>query len=233
MLTVGQSPAPENHRHAITTDWLVDAAVTTGKLADDSVTAAKIAADAVGSSEIATDAVGTAEIAANAVGSSELADGAVDTAAVQDAAVTYPKLANDRPMCRAVWSANTSCTTGTDTAIAWGGTDAYDISGMHDPAVQNTRLTAQVAGVYSIGGWYLMAADTTNTRSIYIRLNGTTMLAQDRRLAPNSGSAMCSIGTTDYKLAVNDYVELIANQNSGGSLNVTGGAFHAKWIGPG
>lgn len=245
-----QSAALVDHGHARVQPGSVD----TAGLQDDAVTAAKIAADAVGSSEIAANAVGSSEIATNAVGADELADNAVDTAAIADNAVTNPKLADNAvntaeiatgavtatkvsfPMVRAVWSANTAVANDSDAAVAFGGTDEYDTDTMHNPASQNTRITIGTAGVYGIGGWYVMAADADGARGIYLRKNGTTIIAQKKittaafGAAPNDAMEIY----TEAKFVATDYVELMAqNIASGGSLNVTNGAFYASYRGPG
>jgi len=226
-----------DHVHARAQPLSVD----TGAIQDDAVTAAKIAADAVGSSEIAANAVTSAELATDAVVAGKIAAGAisqsadfaagvVDSAALATGAVIQGKIAV--PAVRAVWSANTSVASATDVPVAFGGTDSYDTDAMHDPTTNNTRITMPVAGVYDVGGWFEMAANAAGTRSIYVRLNGTTLIDRDRTLpaALGTGGVLDYLSIqTEYKFAANDYVELIANQNSGGALNVTGGAFYASY----
>jgi hypothetical protein len=53
-----------------------------------------------------------------------------------------------------------------------------------------------------------------------IRLNGTTMLAGQSGPAMAAKETRIAVSTL-YVLAVNDYVELMAYQSSGGALNVT------------
>ena len=53
-----------------------------------------------------------------------------------------------RPAVMAVSTADTSLTTDTWVGpIAFGGTDEYDTDGMHNPATNNSRLTATAAGL--------------------------------------------------------------------------------------
>lgn len=241
-----QQPADATHTHARAQPLSVD----TLALQDDSVTAAKIAPDAVGSSEIAADSVGTSEIAplsvtaaeiandtitasqiaANAITSSELADNAVDAAAIATGAVTATKV--NVPCVRAVWSANTSIPNDGVAAVAFGGTDEYDTDTMHNPAANNTRITFNTAGVYDVGGWWVMAADADGARGIYIQKNGTTIIAQKKITTACFGGApndAMEISTT-AKFAAADYVELFAqNIAAGVALNVTNGAFYATY----
>lgn len=229
-----QSSALADHGHPRALPNSVD----TAAIQDDAVTAAKIVANAVGASELADNAVDTNAIADNAVTLAKMADNSVGTTELVDDSVTAPKI--NVPSCRAVWSANTSVPSNiaTVTAIAFGGTDAHDTNSMHDPSTNNTRITMPVAGVYSVGGWYQMAADANNSgfRGIYLRVNGTTFIDQDEVVTAAFGGAgrdVRSIGDTDYKFAANDYVELVARQvnTSPGppALNVTGGAFWATY----
>lgn len=135
---------------------------------------------------------------------------------------------------KAVWSANTAVATDTNVAIAFGGTDEYDVGGLHNPASNNTRITFQAAGVYDVGGWYVMAPDIDGARGIYIQKTlaggGTSIIAQKKITtavfggAPNDAMEI----SVHAKFAVNDYVELFAqNIASGATLNVTNGAFYA------
>lgn len=91
-------------------------------------------------------------------------------------------------------------------------------STMHDTVTNNTRLTCRYAGVYQITGNCGFAASATGQRAIRIRLNGTTYISSDSRV--NAGAVLIDTTTTTlYPLAVNDYVELMVFQDSGGALN--------------
>ena len=98
-------------------------------------------------------------------------------------------------------------------------TEDFDTDAIHDTVTNNTRLTAKTAGKYLITGIIEYAANATGNRATAIRLNGITFIAET--LVPNAGSGtLVFVGTTTiYDLAVNDYVELMAFQTSGGNLN--------------
>jgi hypothetical protein len=51
-------------------------------------------------------------------------------------------------------------------------------------------------------------------------LNGTTYIGSTLALNTGAGIPTKVVVATHYQLAVNDYVELIAYQDSGGNLNV-------------
>jgi len=142
----------------------------------------------------------------------------------------------DPPRCRVYNSANISLTSGVVTALTFN-TETSD-TGMHSTSVNTSRITvpSDGAGWYSIGGTVRFAANTTGYREIKVTLNGTTDIAVMR--VPNSGATDDARVTihTEYPLAVGDYVELNATQNSGGALNALGGfayspMFYAKWQG--
>jgi hypothetical protein len=140
------------------------------------------------------------------------------------------------PQVRAVWSANTIVNDNTDAAIAFGGADAYDTNTMHNPATNNTRITFITAGVYTVGGYYVMEPDAQGARGIYILKNGATIIVQKKILTAVAGTApndAMEISVQD-KFAANDYVELFAqNIASGANLNVTNAAFYATYQGVG
>jgi len=134
------------------------------------------------------------------------------------------------PAVRAVLSASTLVATATDVAIAFDAADAYDTDSLHNPASNNTRITCNVAGVWIFGGWYEMEVNSAGTRSIYLRLNGTTIFARHRIPTVGGSGVVDDLSITgELKVAATDYVELIANQNSGSSLNVTQSQFWASY----
>lgn len=142
------------------------------------------------------------------------------------------------PACRVYRTTNQSVTTGAGQAVAFDA-ERYDTDNMHSTSVNTDRITFNTAGLYLVsgnGGWALSAGGSY--RRIAIRLNGATYIAitQYRAGEANTGNEL-SIATT-YKFAVNDYVQLIAEQDTGASLNLAAVAafspeFAATWIGLG
>lgn len=98
--------------------------------------------------------------------------------------------------------------------------ERFDTNSIHDTATNNTRLTAKTAGKYLIIGYFRIAQNATGQRLAAIRLNGTPMIA---RVTENPNSTAVSpelCVSTIWNMALNDYVELYAFQDSGGSLDV-------------
>lgn len=100
--------------------------------------------------------------------------------------------------------------------------EVYDTDTMHDNSTNNSRLTCKTAGVYVITGQINYAANATSVRDAFIYVNGAAV-ATARGRDPENAGAYIQV-TTQYELAVNDYVQLYGYQVSGGDLNVTNGA---------
>ena len=107
------------------------------------------------------------------------------------------------------------------TAVALN-SELYDTDAIHDNVTNNSRLTCKTAGVYVITGHIDLEESTTGLRSLFIRLNGTTYIAeyQSNNVEGGPGFSWITSIATIYKLAVNDYVELMIRQTSGGSLDL-------------
>ena len=96
-----------------------------------------------------------------------------------------------------------------------------DTDSIHSTSVNNGRLTAQTAGLYEIEYSLEFAPHATGSRTVLIRLNGSTYIAATGFQADqNVGATINVTGGTSYNLGVGDYVELGTFQNSGGNLNV-------------
>ncbi len=110
-----------------------------------------------------------------------------------------------------------------DTALTFNGERGTDPDGQHSTSTNSGRLTCVTPGLYLILGNVEFAHHTTGTRATWIRLNGATRIATQASAAtPAAGSIPTQVQVTALRaLAVNDYVELMAFQNSGGPLNAT------------
>jgi len=76
-------------------------------------------------------------------------------------------------------------------------------------------------GEYEIYGSLYFAANAVGSRGAAIRLNGVTYISSSRGMADTTAAQGTSIAiVTNYVLAINDYVELMGWQSSGGVLAV-------------
>jgi hypothetical protein len=102
--------------------------------------------------------------------------------------------------------------------------ERYDTDTCHSTSSNTSRLTATTAGKYHIGGAIDWAANDTGIRQCYVRLNGSTIIAVQTTNNTGAGNNCQMVVGTIYDLSATDYVELIALQTSGGSLNVAANA---------
>jgi hypothetical protein len=96
--------------------------------------------------------------------------------------------------------------------------EIFDTDAIHDPGI-NSRLTCKTSGVYLVEFGIEFAVNATGQRYVYIRKNGTANVASAFRAAlPTFQTSVEKVKLLN--LAVNDYLELVVFQNSGGALNV-------------
>jgi hypothetical protein len=129
--------------------------------------------------------------------------------------------ANSNLLARVTATATQSLTNNTATKITFNTasstptTDSYDPQAWFDNA--NDRITIGQAGFYTISANVGFATNATGRRLVQIYVNGS-----DRggvQVAALSGATTILSASTNVYLAVNDYVEVFALQQSGGALN--------------
>jgi hypothetical protein len=135
-----------------------------------------------------------------------LAENAIDAHAAMPAARVYNGAAQ-------------SITTATPTALAFN-SERFDTDTIHDVVTNNSRLTCKTAGIYSIFGSVRFATNAIGRRELFIKLNGTTIIATQIIQAVTDVNITGLNISTLYSLSVNNYVELFVQQTSGGDLNV-------------
>ena len=138
------------------------------------------------------------------------------------------------PAARVFHNAALSIANASLTALSFN-SERQDTDAIHDTVTANSRLTCKTAGFYLIFGTVRWDVNSSGNRSIGIRLNGTasdpaTTLAnvQVNGIATNNSDMAVATG---YQLAVNDYVELVVRQTSGGSLDVQSVGNHSPEFG--
>jgi len=133
----------------------------------------------------------------------------------------------NNPACRAYHSAGQAIGSGAWAALALN-SERFDTDGMHDNAVNNSRITFQTAGQYTITGNILWASNAAGAmRGVAIRLNGVTYIAahMHNRAAIAGGEQIST--STIYEFSATDYVELMAYQDTGGNLSCGSGPNYA------
>jgi len=121
--------------------------------------------------------------------------------------------------CKIIKTSDQSISNNTMTTINWN-SELYDTDGMHDNSTNNSRITIKTAGKYSILAQSEWGANSGGFRFLEIIKNGVDSIARVRHLAENASEHNISfVG----EFAVNDYIELIVFQDTGGNLDFESG----------
>lgn len=126
-------------------------------------------------------------------------------------------------MARAYRDSVQAIANATDTVLNFPA-ENIDTDGLHDNATNNGRITVALAGKYQIGGSVMWASGGTDTRFLHVRTNGV-----DRRASDHDAGAQFLSAETMWNMAVNDYIEVVVQQNSGGSLDAAADIRTAIW----
>lgn len=146
------------------------------------------------------------------------------------------------PQCRVYHSTTQAVAHNTVVPLVFNSED-YDLGtpslNMHDTATNTGRLVCRVAGLYVCEANVDWAANTTTAvRNLFLRVDGTTRIGDDLRPVVNDGlGGLCRQSVVSpFRLAVDQYVEAVAYQNSGVSLNIVNGNFNPwfamYWVSP-
>lgn len=117
--------------------------------------------------------------------------------------------------CRAVQIVSQNISHNVVTAVTFGG-EVFDTDSYHDVASNTSRFTAPRAGKYRLSGRIWFGAHATGLRSLIVRKNADAALRIDELRQAAWGvdwNTVSFSGVAD--LAVNDYVEVYAYQDSG------------------
>lgn len=142
---------------------------------------------------------------------------------------------HDPPTCRIYHSVDQSIGNSSDQAVVCN-SERYDTDTMHSTSSNTSRITFTTAGKYRVWVVGMFAANATGIRRVRLRLNGgSTYIAQNNEVSL-SGTETHIVAYTEYAFAAADYVEVMAFQNSTGSLNwlasgsANGNEIGASWF---
>lgn len=111
---------------------------------------------------------------------------------------------------------------GTSGSVTFEGIDFQSTNLFDWIAGDPSKVTALESGIVSINGFMSIAGSAAGTyRTAIIQVNGTTPVAAQTSTIPGAADMNISLPGTTY-LAAGDYVKLAYNQDSGGTLQVTG-----------
>ena len=130
-------------------------------------------------------------------------------------------------------SANQSCANNTGTMINWD-TENYDTDAFHSTSTNTSRITipAGKAGYYSISATGAFSSNSTGQRYFAFYKNGSFEQIFGRAAGYSADTVLS--GTVVLNLAVGDYIQIEAFQNSGGALNfesTISSQFSAQYLG--
>lgn len=128
----------------------------------------------------------------------------------------------ENPPIATMYQANPqTIASGGEVAIALDST-SFDSYNGHSNVTNNTRYTFQVAGMYLVAGLVAWSPNATGIRAASLRLNGTTDVIASQVILQtvSTGGINCNVPTRTavIQVNVNDYVELMGTQTSGGNL---------------
>lgn len=110
---------------------------------------------------------------------------------------------------------------GVDTVVDIWNLETFDTesgNGLHDCLVACSRLTATVTGKWQVNACVEFTSNATGSRQIRLRKNGTT--AYNYSMVPAANGQQTRVCVNDLiDLAAGDYVEVIAFQDSGGTIS--------------
>lgn len=142
--------------------------------------------------------------------------------------------------CRLFKSAAQSTSDSTYTKVTFD-SENIDTNDLHNNITNNTRITAQQAGKYIVGGALSFNTNSTGMRYSLITVNNsestpqTTKTKTINRLPAVSGFRTEVNLSTVVDLAIGDYVEIWVYQNSGSAIDIKEGEhvsnFWAIYIG--
>lgn len=111
-------------------------------------------------------------------------------------------------------------------------TTLYEVGGeIHNPAANNARLTAPVAGWYVCGASVLYSFNATGRRLLRLMKNGTVILARDDKQAVTTSGGGTGLGVSSVvRLEAGDYITAQTFQDRGGDLILTAAAEYSPQI---
>lgn len=135
--------------------------------------------------------------------------------------------------CRVYNTASQTIPTDTATAITFD-SEVYDNGGLHSTVTNTNRITIVTPGTYLITAHIEFASNATNSRFLYLHVNGTTTIAN-----PSVSGASGQLGAAAlYRFVATDWVQILVYHDSGGNLDVinngTAGrspGFAVQWVG--
>lgn len=134
------------------------------------------------------------------------------------------------PWCKLGLTAAQNGGNGAYAKVTWD-REVSDTFGMHDPAVNPTRITVPLAGRYRVTVRTASAVSTATFFGQIMAVNGTNQPESEITQTPTVNSSGNLIGTATLILNANDYVEVLTYTVSGQALTVAGCFVTVEYMG--
>lgn len=141
------------------------------------------------------------------------------------------------PRCHVVMGADDSTVDSTFEVMSFDGTEVYDTHGMHSSVTNPSRIIAQHDGLFNFIIRLAWANNSTGRRRIMLRKNAAGSAVGGTAIGtwsgtPVSGVVSSVVAIQDIPLVTGDYIEVFAEQTSGGALAVNAGSSfaQARWV---
>jgi len=121
--------------------------------------------------------------------------------------------------CRVTHDASQSIANSTQTALAFN-TETFDTDTMHDNSTNNSRITFKTAGKYLVNANWTWGANASGFRRGRIRVGGSLVIGMVQTVTPAPGNPRMTLSCI-YGFDADEYIELVVDQDSGGSLIVS------------
>lgn len=122
------------------------------------------------------------------------------------------------PSARVYHSTTQSLANNTYAILAFN-SERWDTDTLHDNSTNNSRLTCKTPGLYRITAQVGFAAHATGYRIAALYLGGATVIGNQGGVSLGAVDPTVLTVSTEYPLLLNEYVEVLGYQNSGGALN--------------
>jgi len=141
------------------------------------------------------------------------------------------------PCCQAGITSAKTVAAGSLLTIQFDGADTFDTDGMHNPSVNNTRVTINTDGVYLVAGhveWQSVGTAASSERITQIRLSGSSTIAgQAHKAASTDSNPVISSVTAVTYLTAGSYLELRVANGDSASKDVAAATLTVAWLGVG
>ncbi len=127
------------------------------------------------------------------------------------------RLGDHRPVCRVTGNGTLALTSSVEAAVGWGG-EVEDTMLMHSTSSNTELIIVPITGAYAIRARLVFAANATGYRRAKVTKNAVTSFLVS--VTPVTGEETTILLNERVDLVAGDVVTILAEQNSGGALNL-------------